>query len=820
MDTWRQDVRHAIRLLAGAPTFTAAAVVSLAIAFGANAAVFSVANALILRPLPYPDPDRLAIVWQRSPGLDVAQDWLSRGQYLDIAQENTVFERAAAAIGVSFNVTGDAPPERVDGVRVSSSFFPLFGVRAELGRVYTAEDDEPGRAPTVLLTHAFWTRHFGADSAVVGRTIELNDVRYTVVGVTAAGFTFDRDVMPAVNAIDRTELLLPLPIPPSARSNRGGEDFDVFARLKPGVTLAQAQADLDVIAKRMQQEYPAMYPAAGGLTLSVVPLMEQVLGDMRPTLYILLGAVALVLLIACGNVANLLLSRANARARELAIRAAVGADRGRLVRQLATESLLLSIAGGMAGVALGFAGIASLRFFAPANIPRAGEVHMNAGVFALTGALALLTPLLFGLGPAFLAARTDPNTVLRGAVPGHAGGGHRRREGRRLLIAAEVALSVVVLLGAGLLLRSYARVTRADPGFQAGGVLSFRLSLPLARYATPEAVSQFYRGLEERARALPGVMSVGSNYQLPLSSVSLAWEPIEIEGYVPKGPADDRIISNSAYISPDYFRAMGIRLIRGRPFTEHDDRNATPVAIVDDKLAARFWPSEDPIGKRLKQAGNRPWRTVIGVVANTREYEAVKQPPITVYFPVEQFRIGQRFVVVRTAPGVDSRATLAAVLREVRSLDPQLPAYDVSTMQQRIRDSLSRRRLTMLVLAAFAIFALILSAVGTYGVIAFWVGRRRREIGIRMALGADRARIVRLVGREVVAIVGLGLVAGVAIAVLVTRVMSGLLFGISPNDPATYAAVTMLVVLTAVMATFVPTRRAARVEASVALREE
>ena len=820
MDTWRQDLRHAVRLLAGAPAFTAAAVLSLAIAFGANAAVFSVANALLLRPLPYPDPDRIAIIWQRSPGLDVAQDWLSTGQFLDIANENTVFEQSAAAIGTSFNVTGDAPPERVDGVRVSSSFFPLFGVRAELGRVFSAEDDVPGRAPSVLLTHGFWTRHFGADSAIVGRTIELNDVRYTVAGVTAAGFTFDRDVMPAVNAIQRADLLLPLPLPPSARANRGGEDYDVFVRLKPGVTVAQAQAGMDVVAKRMQQEHPAMYPAAGGLTLSVVPLMEQVLGDMRPTLYILLGAVALVLLIACGNVANLLLSRANARARELAIRAAVGADRGRLVRQLATESLVLSIAGGVAGVALGFAGVASLRFFAPANIPRAGEVHMDAGVFALTGALALLTPLLFGLGPAFQAARTDPNTVLRGAVPGHAGGGHRRGDGRRLLIAAEVAVSVVVLLGAGLLLRSYARVTRADPGFEGGDVLSFRLSLPSARYATPEAVTQFYRGLKDRVRALPGVVSTGSNYQLPLSSVSLAWEPIEIEGYVPKGPAEDRIISNSAYISPDYLRTMGIRLLRGRSFTDHDDREATPVAIVDDKLAARFWPNEDPLGKRLKQGGNRPWRTVVGVVANTREYEAVTQPPITVYFPVEQFRIGSRFVVVRIARGLDSRAALDAVLRQVSALDPQLPAYDVSTMPQRIKDSLSRRRLTMLVLAAFAAFALILSAVGTYGVIAFWVGRRRREIGIRMALGADRARIVRLVGREIVAIVGAGLLAGIGVAFLVTRVMSGLLFGISPNDPATYAAVALLVMFTAVVATFIPTRRAARVEASVALREE
>ncbi len=820
MDAWRQDLRQALRQLGGSPTFTAAAVLSLAIALGANTAVFSVANAIILRPLPYPEPDRLAILWQRSPGLNVQQDWLSTGQYLDIALENTVFERTAAAIGASFNMTGDGPPERVDGVRVSSSFFPLFGAQPGLGRVFSADDDTPGGERAVVLTHGFWVRRFGSDPAIIGRRIVLNDLPFTIVGVTSRAFIFGKEVMPAVNGIQRTDLILPLPLAASARANRNGEDFNVFARLKPGVTVAHAQSEMDAIAARMRLQYPAMYPETGGLTISIVPLLDQVVGDLRMTLYVLLGAVALVLLIACGNVANLLLARATVRERELAIRAAVGARRGRLVRQLVTESLVLSLAGALVGLAIGLLGIATLRFFEPADVPRAADIRLDGPVLAFTGVVSLVTPLLFGLGPALRGARTDPNTVLRGGGRGasdHPGGRHT--DGRRLLIVTEVALSVIVLLGAGLLIRSYQRITRANPGFDPGNVLSFRLTLPAARYNTPESVSLFFDRLEHDVRGLPGVVSIGTNYQLPLSSVALAWEPISIEGYVPRAPSEERIISSSAYISADYLRTMGIPLLQGRAFTDTDNRSAPPVAIVDDHLAARFWPHDSPLGKRLRQGSDGPWRTVVGVVDNAREYELSAQPPITVYFPVEQYRIASRFVVVRTRPGLDHRAALSAVLRQVAQLDPDLPAYDVSTMEQRLQDSLARRRLSMLVLATFAAFALILSAVGVYGVIAYWVNQRRREIGIRMALGADDARILRLLGREVVAIVGVGVVAGLLGALALTRIMRDLLFGVTPTDLPTYLLVSLIILVTSVVATYVPARRATRVHPGSALRE-
>ncbi len=823
METWRQDIAHAFRLLGRSPAFAAAAVLSLAIGIGANTAVFSVANALLLRPLPYSGADRIAILWQRSPGLSVPQDWLSTGQYLDIALGQNVFEQTAAAIGASFNLTGDGPPERVDGVRVSSSFFSLFGARATLGALFTAEHDRPGAPRVAILTHGFWQRRFGGDRSVLGKTITLNGNPFIVVGVLSERFTFGKDVMPAVNGIQRTDILLPLPLPPSARTNRDGEDYNVFAKLRPGVTLERAQDAMDRVAARMKADYPAMYPANGGLTISVVPLLDQVVGDLRLALYVLLGAVALVLLIACVNVANLLLSRALARTRELAIRVAVGASRTRLVRQLVTESLVLSAAGATVGLGLAVAGVAILGRFSPANLPRADDIRIDASVLAFTVVVSLVAPLVFGLLPAIRAARVDPNTMLRpgghgATASGSASDGRGRL--RRPLIAAEVALSLVVLVATGLLVRSYDRITKASPGFAPDGVLSFRVTLPGLRYKTPEAVSAFYDDLSRRVKALPGVESVGSNYQLPLSSVALAWEPIVVDGYVPKAPGDARIITSSAYVSPDYFKTMGISFVRGRDFTASDKRGTPDVVIVDDKFAARFWPGDNAIGKRIRQNAAAPWRTVVGIVSNTREYQADAQPPITAYFPVEQFTIGSRFVVVRAAKTLGSRGLLESVSRAIHAIDPELPAYDVSTMDQRVADSLARRRLSMLVLTIFGAIALVLSAIGVYGIIAFWVGQRRREIGIRIALGAGRERILRMIGQEVGASVAVGLAVGLGVAFAATRLMTGLLFGVRATDAVTYILTPIVLVVVAALAAFVPARRAVSIQPAVTLRDE
>ena len=822
MEAWRQDIAHTFRMLRRSPAFAVAAVLSLAIGIGANTAVFSVASALLLRPLPYPDADRIAILWQRSPGLSVPQDWLSTGQYLDIALGQNVFEQTAAAIGASFNLTGDGVPERVDGIRVTSSFFPLFGARAELGSVFAEEHDRPGAPRVVLLTHGFWQRRFGSDRSVIGKTIRLNGNPFTIAGVMSEQFVFDKDVMPAVNGIQRTDILLPLPLAPSARSNRNGEDYDVFAKLKPGITREQAQTAMDQIAARMKVEYPAMYPANGGLTISVVPLLDQVVGDLRLALYVLLAAVGLVLLIACVNVANLLLSRAIARTRELAIRVAVGASRARLVRQLMTESLVLSAAGAVVGLGLAIIGISVLGRFGTASIPRAGDIRIDGPVLAFTILTSLAAPLVFGLVPALRAAHVDANAMLRAGGHGTTAGSSMAAPWRlrRPLIVAEVALSLVVLVATGLLVRSYDRITKASPGFIPDGVVSFRVSLPGLRYKTPEAVSGFYDDLSRRLKSLPGVQSVGSNYQLPLSSVALAWEPIVVDGYVPKAPGDARIITSSAYVSPEYFKTMGISLVRGRDFTTADKRGTPDVVIVDDKFAARFWPDEDAIGKRIRQSADAPWRTVVGIVSNTREYQADAQPPITTYFPVEQFAIGSRFVVVRGATSLDSRGLLMSVSREIHAIDPDLPTYDVSTMTQRVTDSLARRRLSMLILTVFGAIALVLSAVGIYGIIAFWVGQRRREIGIRVALGAGRERILRMIGREVLVSVAIGLVVGLGIAFAATQLMAGLLFGIQTTDAITYIATPAALIAVAIAAALVPARRAIGIQPAVTLRED
>jgi predicted permease len=814
MESWLIDLRHGARVLLKARAFAAVAVLSLALGIGANTAIFSVADAVLLRPLPYPDDDRFMILWQRSPGLNVKQDWFSIGQYLDIKAENTVFESTAAAIGASFNLTGSGQPVRVDGVRVSSSFFPLVGATAATGRVFTAAEDAPGQPVAVVLSNAFWKRRFGSDSAILDKPILLNGVSVRVVGVLAPGFKFDREVMPAVNAIRNADLFLPLPVQPTARTNRGGEDYVIFARLKRGVSIAGAQSDMDRIAAQMKREYPANYPPNGGLTVSVVPLIDQVVGDVRLALRVLLGAVSFVLLIACGNVASLLLSRAAVREKEMAIRAAVGAHRRRLIRQLVTENILLALVGGVAGVGLAWLGIRFIGQFGPANIPRLSGVAIDGRVLAFTLAVSLVTGIAFGLGPAMRASRVDPNIALReGARSISAGHGRLRK----VLVAAELALSLVLLVGAGLLIRSYERITNANPGFDQRNVLSLRITLPGSKYK-PDMIANFYRDLEQRVQAIPGVQYVGFNYQLPLSSVALAWEPIGVEGYVPTTPGSDLVISSSAYVSADYFRAMGIRLREGRFFTASDNRESPVVAIVDDKLAARFWPGQSALGKRLRQGADGPWRTVVGVVVDSREYEPDAEPPITTYFPVAQYNITSRFLVARTT--VDPASVAPAVLTAIKDLDPDLPTYDVSTMDERLHDSFARRRLSMFLLITFAGVALVLAAIGTYGVIAYWVEQRTREIGIRVALGADHSRILGMIFREFATVIGVGVIAGAAMALAMARVMRGLVFGISTADAVTFLSVTAFLAIVALLATWVPARRALAVEPITAIRAE
>jgi predicted permease len=814
METFKQDLAYALRLLAKNKRFTAVAVLSLAIGIGATTAIFSVTNALLLRPLPYKDAERLVILWNRSPGLNVAQDWFSPGQYLDIKAENQSFDQVAATIDSSFNLTNEGRSFRVEGARVSSSLFPVLGAQAMLGRVFTPTEDEEGQTTTAILSHGFWQQHFAGDRNVVGKTLALNGNSVEIVGVLPPDFSLNKEVMPTVNKISSAQILLSLPMGWGKRTVRTNEDYNILGRLRPGMTLDQAQADIDRIVGGMKEQYPNNYPPGSGFMISVVPLLQQVVGEVQRPLWILLGAVGFVLLIACSNVAILQLARAAARQKEIAVRAAVGAGRTRIVRQLLTESVVLSLIGGVLGLLLAFVVTLLLRFAGPDTLPRLNEIGVDGRVLVFTFAVALLTGIVFGLAPALRASRVDLNSVLKDGGRGSVGKGHQRL--RNSFVIVQVALSLVLLIGAGLLVRSYRHIQNAYPGFNSRNVLSFRLSLPSSRYKGP-AVTNFYKQLAERIKAMPGVETAGTSYSLPMSSVALAWGPITIEGYVPKNSADF-IMSNERFVSPGYFPALGVPLVSGRYFDERDVKGAAETVIVNENLAQRFWPNQDPLGKRLQRADKQTWRTVVGVVRDSREFSFDNEPPISIYHPHEQFPIGTMFVVIRTAG--EPAQIVPAVTKEIQALDPELPAFDLMTMDQRLSQSLARRRFSTLLLGAFAVVALILAAIGIYGVIAYSVAQQTQEIGIRMALGATPAKIKQMVvGRSLIVTIA-GVITGLATARALTRVMASLLFGVSATDLPTFLVPPLILAAIALLASYFPARRAARVDPTVALRSE
>jgi predicted permease len=814
MQTLRHDLAYGFRMLLKQPRFTAVAVLSLAIGIGANTAIFSVTNALLLRPLPYKDADNLVILWNRSPGLGVEQDWFSPGQYLDIKAENQVFENVATTIDSSFNLNGNGTPERIEGARVSSSLFTVLGAQPLAGRVFTEEEDEQGKPTVAVLSHSFWQRYFGGQPDVVGKTLSINGSPVQIVGIMPRDFMLNKEVMPTVNKISNAEILLSLPMGWGKRTTRTNEDYNIFGRLRPGTTVAQAQADVDRIVGRMKEQYPDNYPPSSGFMISVVPLLQQVVGDVRRPLLILLGAVGFVLLIACANVANLQLARAAVRQREIAIRAAVGAARMRLIRQLLTESVLLSLIGGVLGLLLAIGGLRLLLKLGPDTLPRLGEIGVDARVLGFTFAVSFVTGIIFGIFPALRASRVDLNGVLKDTGRSYSSTGQHRL--RNLFVVSEIALSLMLLIGAGLLVRSYGQIQNASPGFNPKNVLSFRLSLPNSKYKGP-AVITFYKQLLDRIKALPGVESAGTSYSLPMSSVALAWGPITIEGYVPKNSADF-IMSNERFVSPGYFSALGVPLVKGRLFDERDVKDAQQTVIVNENLANRFWPNQDPIGKRLERGDTEPWRTVVGVVRDTKEFSADKEPPISIYHPHEQFPIGTMFLVVRSTN--DASGLSAEITKQIRAIDPDLPPFEFKTMDQRLSESLTRRRFSTFLLGVFSLIALVLAAIGIYGVMAYSVTQRTQEFGIRMALGAQPGKIMLMVVRHSLLLAICGVILGLAGALALTRVMSSLLFGVSTTDTLTFATPPLVLGATALLAGYFPARRASRVDPTIALRSE
>ena len=822
MRTLARDLRYAFRALARNPGFTLTALVSLAIGIGANTSIFSVTNALLLRPLPYQDAGRLAMLWNRSPGLNITEDWFSTAQYFDIKTGHHGFEQVAIAIGGNFNLTGDGEPERVGAIRVSSNLLPMLGARALAGRLFVSEDDSPGRAPSAVLSFGMWARRYGSDPHMIGKSIRLNGQPYQVVGILPPSFTLPREVLPTLEGTGQADVLLPLPLGSDAARIRDREDYNIMAKLKRGVSLRQAVAEMETITARLRRDYPEVYPPNGGLTFGIVPLMEQVVGGVRRTLLVLLGSVGFVLLISCANVGNLLLSRAVARRQEIAVRAALGAGRARIVRQLLTESVLLAVCGGALGVVFSVWSLQWIRVLGTQSVPRLHDIAIDGRVLLFTLALSLLCGIFSGLAPALRVSRLDLHSTLKDASRGSAGARAvwgRGNSLRGMLVVSELALSVVLLIGAGLLIRSFARLQSVPPGFNPRNVLTFDLTMSGRKYADPQVVGSTYRRLWERLEQLPGAVAAGGITALPLSQ-AFAWTPITVEGRAP--PAGEKFINADARVAAgQYFQAMGIPLRQGRFFDQQDTPAKPRVVIVDEHMARQFWPHEDPIGKRIhvvQLKSGDPWQTVVGVVGRVKHESLESDPRIAFYLPHTQSPSRALTVVLRGS--ADPSGLAAAVKSEMRGLDPDLPMYDVRTMEQRIGESLARRRFARLLLALLAAFALVLATVGVYGVMACLVSQGTREIGIRIALGATHRAILALVVRQGMGLAFCGVAIGLAGAFALTRFLRSLLFETAPTDAATFTAIAALLSLVALLATSIPARRAARIDPIVSLRCE
>jgi predicted permease len=808
------DLRYGIRMLMKNPGLTFVIVLSLAIGIGANTALFSVTSTLLLKPLPYAHPERLAILWLRSPGIGIPQDWPSPGQYHDIKTQNHVFDETAIAIGDGYTLSGLSKALRVDGIEASSTLLPMLGVKPILGRILTADEDRPGKADTVVLTYGLWKRAFGGDPNLLGRSITLNGKPRTVVGILPREFRLSHEVIPVIGGIDKAEVFMPLPMDAKEELDYGPEDYNVLARLKPGVTMQQAQADISIIAARLREEKHRDRT----FTISVVPLMEQVVGDVRGAVLILLGAVALVLLIACTNVANLLLARSSGRQKEIAVRTALGAGRGRLVMQLLTESVLLSLLGGVAGLGVAALGLYVVQKIHPGNIPRLDEIGMDLRVLAFTLAISLLTGIVFGLAPALRASRVDLNSTLKaGGRTSHSGGLNVKHDKLRgALVIAELAVSLTLLAGAGLLIRSFVHLLSVPPGFNPEGIISMHVAAGGPKYKERPKRVQFYDDLAERVRSLPGVTGFGATSVLPLTP-SIGWGGMQIEGYVPPKDAPELQVDKRS-ATPDYFRTMSIPLLQGRFFTPADTDKSQPVVLIDQKMADRFWPKGDAVGKRIRQGDKEPWLTIAGVVGVVKQYGLDIDTKMVTYFPYAAWGNGEMFVVAHTTG--DPAALANSIVEQVHGIDADVPVFEIATMQQRVHDSVARQRFAMTMLGAFAGFAMILAAVGIYGVMSFLVTQGTSDIAIRMALGAQRSSILSLVLQQGMALALLGIAAGLAGALSLTHVMSGLLFGVSATDPVTFAGVAVLLTMVALSACYFPARRAMRVDPMVALRYE
>ena len=814
IDVYRQDLAYALRTLRKSPAMTLVIVVSLAIGIGANSAVFSVVDTLMLRPLPYPQPDRLVAIWLHSPGIGIFRDWPSPGQYIDIRNQNHSFSEMSISRLSPIVLTGRDQPERLDGMRTSSGLFHMLGARPLLGRLLLPEEDAPGKPAVAVLSYRVWQRLFSSDRGIIGRSITINGNPFTVVGVLRPDFMLNSEVMPGEAPMDKMDIFVPLPLGADAVNRRGDENYNLIAKLKPGVTVAQAQADIDVIAGRIRVKDKR--DRTYGMT--VIGLQDQVVGDVRRAMLVLLGSVGLVLLCACANVANLLLTRASGREKEVAIRTALGASWRRLARQLLTESLLLSLMGGAAGLAIAEAGLYLMRVINPGNVPRLEEISINGPVLLFTFAVSAAAGLLFGIAPVWRAGKLDLNTSLKsGGRSGQTDGGLRvsRHRLRGLLVVSELAFSLMLLAGAGLLIRSFVRLQSVPPGFDADHVISMRTVVTGSKYRDDKAVAQFFRDIGDRIAHLPGVTAQGQVSVLPLTG-EVGWGGIHVEGYFP--PNGQELQADQRIASTDYFRAMKIPLLEGRYFDEHDTLDSQPVVIIDQQFAERFWPHSNPIGKHVWGDPKKPNTIVVGVVGMVKQYGLDSGSKIVAYFPHQQWADESMYLVARTSS--DPANLAGAMVREIHAVEPSAPVYEIRTMQDRLYDSLARQRFSTAMLGAFAVFALLLAAVGVYGVMSYLVTQSKHDIGVRVALGAQSGNILGLVVRQGMTLGAIGIGAGAVGAVALTHLMASLLFGISATDAFTFAAVVAILAAVVLAATVIPARRATAVDPMVALRDE
>jgi putative ABC transport system permease protein len=811
METLLQDLRFGIRTLLKSPGFAIVALLTLALGIGANSAIFSVVNAILLRPLAYKNPEQLVLINHNYVKINLKASVSAFGfaHYRDNAKS---FESLSALTGWAANLTGEGEPERLAGQSVSANFFQLLGFEAAKGRTFASGEDQEGKNRVIVLSHGFWQRRLGGDANVLNKSLSLNGENYTVVGVMPESFQFGREFGQIV------DLWRPIVFTPDQMNSNAltNEFLTVLGRLSPGASQQQAQAEMSTIAANLRNQYrPGS--TASDWDLLLTSFREQVVGDIRTMLLIVLLVVGFVLLIACANVANLLLARAAARQKEIAVRTALGASRWRIIRQLLTESVMLSVAGGALGLLIGFWGVKALISLNADRIPRANEVTLDWRVMLFTFGIAIVTGILFGIVPAIQTAKADLHETLKEG--GRSGAAATKHWVRNALVVAEISMALAVLIGAGLLVKSFMQVQQVNPGFNPQGLLTMHLSLPDFKYREAPQRANFYNQLINDVRALPGVQSVGAVSVLPLSGGGSSGS-FRIEGR--DHPQNQSLPHGARWAAtPDYFKTMGIPIIRGRYFEERDSADSTPVAIIDESLAKKYWPNEDPVGKRISFEGgpnNRIWREIVGLVGHVKHSDLEGESRAQYYLPHQQRAQSGMALVVRTS--TDPNSLAGSVRGVIKALDTDLPVFRVRTMDQFVADSMTQRRFALLLIGIFAGLALLLAAIGLYGVMAYSVTQRTHELGLRMALGAQAADVLKLVVKQgmLLAMIGLGI--GVVFALLLGRAMKTMLFNVSTADPMIYLAIAATLAAVALIACFIPARRATKVDPMVALRYE